>query len=440
MPSNITIDDYSPLIQYNGQWLDSFNLSLTIDPLARSYQGNSFHSSETNGTTATLTFKGIAVYIFGAKRINHGYYHVSVDGEPGQQYDGYWSPDGLFQVPLFKREGLADRQHTVTLTNIVNGPQRPFVDIDFIIWTRNQEVSFNSKIFEDDELGPFGYSTPTSVWTAQNNVNGYSSKTAHSTTTGGAQASFTFEGSEVFLYGGTGPNHGRFRVQLDNQQPLELNGTAPMQHPKTELYTASGLAPGTHQLIITNLDEGKVLDIDYAEVVPSQPKSGLTKGAIAGMVVGIVIGLALITLVIWFFVSRRRKHNRRFSTDLMASDDSRSLAMPSYSGRHNPLVVEPFVDDPSDQSVPANQGPHTTQVQTGVFSGQGRERDRKVIPAAAVNREANQAELGPETVTTEPSSSGGSGAVTTVETDAGALPPMYDQIQRSKVADLPVRI
>ncbi|KAG8732111.1 hypothetical protein FRC10_001224, partial [Ceratobasidium sp. 414] len=56
-----------------------------------------------------------------------------------------------------------------------------------------------------------------------------------STTTYGAAASLTFEGSEVFLYGGTGPNHGQFKVQLDNQQPFELNGTAPMQHPQTEL-------------------------------------------------------------------------------------------------------------------------------------------------------------------------------------------------------------
>ncbi|KAG8702612.1 hypothetical protein FRC08_003385 [Ceratobasidium sp. 394] len=431
MPSNITIDDYSPLIQYNGQWLDSFNLSLTIDPQARRYQGNSFHSSQTNGTTATLTFKGIAVYIFGAKRANHGYYHVSVDGEPGQQYDGYWPSVGLFQVPLFKREGLEDRQHTVTLTNIVQAPDLRYVDIDFVIWTRNEDVSFNSKIFEDNELGPFGYSTPSSVWTPRNNMDGYSSNTAHSTTTGGAQASFIFRGSEVFLYGGTGPNHGQFQVQLDNQQPLVLNGTAPMQHPKTHLYMASGLAPGSHQLILTNLDEGKVLDIDYAEVVPSQPESQLTKGAIAGIVVGIAVGLALITLAIWFFVSRRRKHNRRFSTELMASDDSRSLVMPSYSGRHNPLVAEPFVDNPSGQFAPANQDAHTTQVQTDIFSGQRRGRGRKVISAATANRGTNQAGLRPETVTTEPSFSGGSGTNTTVETDAGALPPMYDQIERS---------
>jgi len=439
MPSNITIDDYSPLIQYNGQWLDSFNLSLSIDPNARRYQGNSFHSSQTNGSTAMLTFKGIAVYIFGAKRGNHGFYHVSVDGEPGQQFDGYAPPNGTYQFPLFVREGLADRQHTVTLTNIVNGPQRPFVDTDYITWTRKDDVSFNSKIVED---GRFGYSAPTSVWTAQNNVDGYSSNTAHSTTTYGAAASLTFEGSEVFLYGGTGPNHGQFKVQLDNQQPLELNGTAPMQHPQTELYTASGLAPGSHQLVVTNLNDGKVLDIDYAEVVPSKPNSGLNKGAIAGMVVGIVIGLALITLAIWFFlIYRRRKNRRRFSTDLMGSDDSQTAAMRSYSNRHNPMVVEPFVDNPDGQSAPASsEDVHTNQVQTDV-SGQerGQRRNlRKGVLTGAMNRGRNQAELRPEAVTSEAGSSGESR--TAVETDAGALPPMYDQIESSKVANLPVQV
>lgn len=43
------------------------------------------------------------MYIFGAKRGNHGYYQVSLDGEDPQTYDGFAGPeangtDGIYQV------------------------------------------------------------------------------------------------------------------------------------------------------------------------------------------------------------------------------------------------------------------------------------------------------------------------------------------------------
>ncbi|KAG8773556.1 hypothetical protein FRC12_002464 [Ceratobasidium sp. 428] len=465
MPSNFTVDDYSPLIQYRGQWYDSFNISLDLDPFARRYQDNSFHSSFTNGSTATLTFKGIAVYIFGAKRGNHGFYHVSVDGEPGQQFDGFATSsdgtDGVYQVPLFAREGLADGQHIVTLTNIVNTPaRRPFVDIDYITWTQKNDVSFGSEITEDPG---FQYSTPTSVWTPQNGVDGFRSGTVHSTNTYGAAASLTFEGSEVFLYGSTGPNHGQYKIQLDNQLALELNGTAPVLHTQTLLYTTSDLAPGEHQLVITNLGDNQALDVDFAEVVPHKSKSvfdstltalrsisisGLTKGAMIGIIIGIVIGVVLILLLLWsIFIYRRRKNKRQFSTDLMSpSEDPQSPAMESYPNNLYPIIVEPYVDHPNS----ANQGQSAPHGGVGVMGGRGersnsqpnsptvRRNQRKGAARGTVNRGANGSGLRPEPVTSEGGSS--SGSRWTMETDGGALPPLYDQIESSRVADIPVRI
>ncbi|KAG8770585.1 hypothetical protein FRC12_004177, partial [Ceratobasidium sp. 428] len=51
MPSNFTIDDYSPLIQYKGQWFDYFNTSINLDANVGKYRDTSFHSSFTNGST-----------------------------------------------------------------------------------------------------------------------------------------------------------------------------------------------------------------------------------------------------------------------------------------------------------------------------------------------------------------------------------------------------
>ncbi|KAG8770584.1 hypothetical protein FRC12_004176 [Ceratobasidium sp. 428] len=466
MPSNFTVDDYSPLIQYRGQWYDSFNISLDLDPFARRYRDNSFHSSFTNGSTASLTFKGIAVYIFGAKRGNHGFYHVSVDGEPGQQFDGFATSsdgtDGVYQVPLFAREGLADGQHTIALTNIVNMPaRRPFVDIDYITWTQKNDVSFGSEITEDPG---FQYSTPTSVWTPRTGVDGFRSGTVHSTNTYGAAASLKFEGSEVFLYGSTGPNHGQYKIQLDNQLALELNGTAPALHTQTLLYTTSDLAPGEHQLVITNLGDNQALDVDFAEVVPHKSKSyaqphlilaspltvfdstltalrsmstsDLTKGAMVGIIVGIVIGVALVLLLLWsIFMYRRRKNKRQFTTDLMSpSEDPQSPTMGSYPNNLYPIIVEPYVDHPN----PTGQGqsaPYSGAV--AVADGRGERSNsqpnsptvlrnqRKGAARGTVNRGANDSGLRPEPVTSEGGSS--SGPRWTVETDGGVLPPLYDQ-------------
>lgn len=57
------------------------------------------------------------------------------------------------------------------------------------------------------------------------------------TSTYGAAAALSFEGSEIFLYGGTGPDHGTFKVQLDDQPAVLLTGTSPVSHPNALLVS-----------------------------------------------------------------------------------------------------------------------------------------------------------------------------------------------------------
>ncbi|CAE6450072.1 unnamed protein product [Rhizoctonia solani] len=421
MPSNVTVDDYSPLINYQGQWLDSFNLSSSVDPFVNKYKESSFHSSQTNGSTATFEFRGIAIYIFGAKRGNHGFYSVSVDGDTSQQFDGYAptqpdGTDGLYQVPLFSRDGMEDTTHTVVLTNIVNG-RRPFVDIDYITWTRSTAQADNNKRYDDQA---FQYPGTFETWNVLRNQDNYLRGTAHRTTTYGAQAILEFQGSDILLYGGTGPNHGMFKVRVDGQPELTLNGTAPVAHPPSLLYASSNLEAGNHRLEVTNLEEGRVLDIDRAEVVPQKGANRLTKGAIAGIVVGTVAGLALISIIVWIFFIKRRQAKRRYSTDLVGgSDDSQTAVMRTYSNGHNPMVVEPFRDE----------GNRTDESRVASSYDPNKDRVGKAnAPGTYVNR-------GPGVGSGAPSTEDG----TYVERDAGALPPVYDEIEPSRVAEAPVR-
>jgi hypothetical protein len=54
-----------------------------------------------------------------------------------------------------------------------------------------------------------------------------------------AQATLSFWGNHVELYGATSDNHGAFSVALDGAAPVMLNGTSPIFRPQTLLVRAS---------------------------------------------------------------------------------------------------------------------------------------------------------------------------------------------------------
>ncbi|QRW12126.1 hypothetical protein RhiLY_11125 [Ceratobasidium sp. AG-Ba] len=386
MPQILDIDDYSPLIQYGGEWHDSSNISPSLDPNGHLYRDGTFHSTQINGSTATITFRGVAISIFGAKRINHGFYHVSVDGEPGIQFNGYagFQPngtEGIYQFPLFHRDNLTDGQHSVTLTNIVTDADYRFVDIDYIQCMQSGNDTLKTVTIQSNEFQSY---TPASSW----NSTDRDLKTYRSVVLDQFAASLTFWGNEISLYGSTGPDHGRFQVQIDNQQPLNFTGAAPVVHPDTLLYFVTGLREGKHQLVVTNLEDGRVLDVNRAVVVPTNPDDrNLGKGAIAGIIVGAI---------------------------------------------HGPMNVDPYTA--ADRL--GQRTPETLQTSRNIprVNPPGRGRGKGAIgPAGPTNRGVG---LQPATVTTEGSISY---SETTVETDAGALPPLYDQIQTHRIANLPVR-
>ncbi|KAG8733197.1 hypothetical protein FRC10_000369, partial [Ceratobasidium sp. 414] len=310
MPYNVTIDDISPLITYTGQWMDSYDFS--GDRFTSRYAGASFHSSRTTGSQASFRFNGTAVYIFGAKRSNHGRYNVRVDNEQPQEFNGYAptqpdGTDGVYQVALYARSGLTNGLHNITLTNDgeTNSAQ-PFVDIDFVTWTSDDEMGSSESL--DD--GKFEYEPPNAWSSSSQYVTDYYGRTEHLTSQREASASLAFEGSGIYLYGGTLDDHGVYTVNIDENLPVVLTGFTKDFHPKNILYYADGLGPGTHKLTVTNSDpQGRYLDVDYVDIIrPSCAPIGNSVGrpdapVIAGIVCSIVI---LMALAIWYILRRRR--------------------------------------------------------------------------------------------------------------------------------------
>ncbi|KAG8699113.1 hypothetical protein FRC09_006831 [Ceratobasidium sp. 395] len=343
MPYNVTIDNISPLITYQGQWIDAFDF--TSDPYYDRYLGVTFHSSETNGAQAFFQFNGTAIYIFGAKRGNHGNYAVQVDDEQPRQFNGFApiqpdGTDGVYQVPIYARTDLSNGLHKVVFTN-QGDLAHPFVDIDFITWTSNDEASTNKTL--DD--GQFEY-TPADAWDNSSPfVGDYFGRTEHLTTRGGASASLTFEGTGIYLYGGILSDHGAFTIELNDHPPVVMNGSSSGYHPRVPLYYADGLGLGKHKLTITNTDtQGKFLDIDYVDIVqpPAStssplPASTLTptqnpsaKGGNTPIIVGVVCGvlavLALAAVSIWYLMRRRK--SRSESVDLINDEPKPYTAGP----------------------------------------------------------------------------------------------------------------
>ncbi|KAG8772488.1 hypothetical protein FRC12_003057 [Ceratobasidium sp. 428] len=132
----------------------------------------------------------------------------------------------------------------------------------------------------------------------------------------GASASLTFEGTGIYLYGGTSPDHGAYTIELDDNPLVLMNGSTKDYHPKILLFYADSLSPGVHKIIATNADtEGRFLDIDYADIVQTSLETGAipvvdaknSTSGIVGAVCGTIVVLALVAAIVWYLMRRKKR-------------------------------------------------------------------------------------------------------------------------------------
>ncbi|EIN08202.1 hypothetical protein PUNSTDRAFT_52662 [Punctularia strigosozonata HHB-11173 SS5] len=265
---NFTVDDSSPIITYApaGAWSDSSTADSKLDQ----YANSTFHATNVSGATASFSFTGTAFYLYGAKRANHDEYTVTVDGSAAIA-NGFNATDD-FQTLLWSATDLENEQHQVVLTDTSTRSDRPYVDIDFVVFTLGDghpETPFQDTTLDDTAWTNITYGDG---WeTGSNGLNNdYYNGTFHDTKTQGAAARITFFGECIYLYGATSSNHGNYSVAIDGGAPTSLTGytgtpTDPgtIFRPQTLLFFASGLAHDTHTLELTNTDtSGAYLDFD----------------------------------------------------------------------------------------------------------------------------------------------------------------------------------
>jgi hypothetical protein len=93
------------------------------------YSESSYMRTNVSQASASFSFYGNGVQIFGAKRQNYSHYRVSIDSVTYPIRDAsVTDPQGTFQTSLFSTIALAEGYHTVRLTNIDQAP----LDLDFV--------------------------------------------------------------------------------------------------------------------------------------------------------------------------------------------------------------------------------------------------------------------------------------------------------------------
>ncbi|TDL27782.1 hypothetical protein BD410DRAFT_713444 [Rickenella mellea] len=263
---NVTIDDINPLITYGppGAWQE-------VDPDGDDLSPHYFDQTRTGtpvlGATASFQFYGSAVWLFGAKRADHGIYNVTLDGAT-TSLNG--TGNELYQTPIFTATGLTLGNHSVTLINAQVNDSFPWLDLDYIVWQTEIGQATDtliSAVIEDAE--PAFVYQPQGAWnTNPPGVSSFSNGSGHGTITDGAYVTFTFAADAVELFGSVGTAMSNYSVQLDNGAPVMYNANRLSNYEKVPLFFATDLSAGNHTLKIVNVptSTGLGLSIDYASI------------------------------------------------------------------------------------------------------------------------------------------------------------------------------
>jgi hypothetical protein len=236
-PAVSHLQDTDPDISYGAGW--------TGGDVSKPWSGGSATVSTTPGAQATLTFDGTAISWIGARGPDTGIARVFLDGVFASEVDTY-SQTLKIQGPVFTATGLADSRHTLTIevTGGKNG-----ASTGTLIWLDAFDVTRPwTRLQETDP----GVAYNSGVWTHGNLNRSWSEGTISESNTQGARATVTFTGTAVSWIGCRKINTGIANVYLDGVFVREIDTFAPppQEGYQDTIFTASGLAAGTHRLTI----------------------------------------------------------------------------------------------------------------------------------------------------------------------------------------------
>jgi len=220
--------------------------------------------TEAAGETVTLRFRGTSVAWSGYRGPDAGIARVQLEGRI-TEVDLY-SAQPKFQEVVFTATGLADADHTLTITvtgtkNAASRGAKVVVDAF--------DVTTPGRRFQEWYQGSDASITYTGRWT--DNVNrSWSEGEAKRGETIGSRATFTFTGTSVSWIGCQKRSIGPARIYIDGAVVADVNNhrSVPIEGYQYTIYRKDGLSPGQHTIEIeASTSEGFVI-VDAFDVHP----------------------------------------------------------------------------------------------------------------------------------------------------------------------------
>jgi len=231
------LQNTDPDISYTGGWALRGNTST-------SWSGSSSTVASAAGEQATLAFSGTSITWIGYRGPDAGTARVYIDGSFAGEVDTY-SPTVRDQDFVFAATGLADASHTLTID--VTGLRNAASTGTLIVIDAFDVTAPGRRFQETDPSVAY-----TGDWIHGNLNKPWSEGTAAASAAPGAQATFTFTGTGVRWIGCQKYTTGIARVYLDGVFMTEIDTyrALPVEGYQDAVFTASGLASGSHTLTI----------------------------------------------------------------------------------------------------------------------------------------------------------------------------------------------
>jgi hypothetical protein len=283
------VEETDPSVSYTVGW--------TQGDASETWSGGTAAVSTAPGAQATISFTGTSISWIGGRTPQTGIASVFLDGSLVAEVDTYSKTEEI-RVPMFEATGLANASHTLTIE--VTGAQNAAAtsalivvdafDVPAATISRLQEtdpsVTYTAGWVQDNPVVTLipGFTTGR---TQGNSLRSWSAGAAQLSTTPGAQATFTFNGTGISWIGARGTQSGIARVSLDGVFVTEVDLYSPTEQIQAAVFTATGLADASHTLMIEGTgrqnaaSQNALIVVDAFDVTTSGTRHQDTDPAIA---------------------------------------------------------------------------------------------------------------------------------------------------------------
>jgi hypothetical protein len=232
---------------------------------------------ETNaaGESVTIPFRGTAISWIGYRGPDGGVALMQVDGGAPVEVDTY-SPSAKYQAELFTITGLADTNHTLTITatgrrNAASSSTRVVVDA-FEVMTPGRRYEEYERSITVSSVPPGSPPDTPPHWN-RNPGRVWSEGRVFTSNQTGATLTFSFTGTSVSWIGCRKSSAGgSANVYIDGVfiRNIRMSQSYPIEGYQMTVFRQDGLAPGPHTLTIeiTTANNGPYVVVDAFDVHP----------------------------------------------------------------------------------------------------------------------------------------------------------------------------